>query len=398
MLPSKVLWYVPPIPVSLVISCIINTNECAEDFNDIGKGGLYYMFSSLEGYFTWFSQLSSELDQQLNSISDKSVGTMRKALRITGSPPGKLDILSILAAAFTLASGPTAPLAPVAGYFAGTAGLLSLIDTTVGSGESTKSDPIDAEDFIRGLIGETRDENLKQIKVLISAVFGYQVAQSEIPEAMLVGDAKYENPVVRVFGWGGWLRSVTLRGMQEFVENIRSNMDKALFWQMARNWRGLYVVVRDDLPLSKCINANNAWDEESGGCLDVLAWYPKVTDQDLGGNKDIEFAWNAWGMDKLKTLRNAVSCWEDNGGHVGKPDTSIASLKSKDPYDLPCFFTMPVIKGNWTKYGHGSIWMAGDFPGQEGQAGKLWPWYKCKNVWPYNLDCADKELSEGDLM
>jgi hypothetical protein len=365
------------------------------------------MFLSLESYFTWFSQLSSELDQQLNSISDKSVGTMRKALRITGSPPGSLDVLSILAAAFTVASGPTAPLAPVAGYFAGTAGLLSLFGATVGSGESTTEDPIDAEDFIRGLIGDTRDEGLKQIKKLISAVFGYQVAQSEIPKAMLVGDAKYKNPVVRVFGWGGWVRPVTLKGMEEFVDNIRGNMDKALFWQMARNWRGLYVVVRDDLPLPKCINPNNAWDDEKGRCLDVLAWYPKKVSQTLGGNKDIEYAWNSWGMDKLKTLRNAVSCWENNDGHVGKPDTSIGSLKSKDPYDLNCFFTMPVLKGNYSDVSKGSIWMAGDFPGQEGQAGKLWPKAKCtqgnrdKNQNPFNTkkdyDCADFDLTK-DLM
>jgi hypothetical protein len=288
------------------------------------------MFLSLESYFTWFSQLSSELDQQLSSISDKSVGTMRKALRITGSPPGSLDVLDILATAFSVASGPTAPLAPISGYFAGTAGLLSLFGATVGSGESTNDDPIDAEDFIRGLIGDTRDEGLKQIKNLISGVFGYGVAQSEIPEAMLVGDSRYENPVVRVFGWGGWVRSVTLRGMEEFVGNIRANMDKGLFWQMARLWRGIYVVVRDDLPSDKCTHPNNAWDDEKRRCLDVLAWYPKKVGQTLGGNKDIEYAWSDWDMDKLRTLRNAVSCWEDNGGHVGKPDTSIGSLKSKE--------------------------------------------------------------------
>lgn len=365
------------------------------------------MFMSLEAYFLWFSQLSIELDQQMSSISDKSVPTMRKALRITGSPPGSVDILTILSAAFTAASGPTAPLAPVAGYFAGTAGLLSLFGATVGSGLSTTDDPIDAEGFVSGLAGDTRDEGIKQIRKLISAVFGYQVAQSEIPEAMLVGDAKYENPVVRVFGLGGWIRSVTLAGMQAYVDSIRSNMDKALSWQMARIWRGLYVVVRDDLPLAKCVNPNNAWDDEKNRCFDVLAWYPKRTDQTLGGNKDIEYAWDSWGMDKLKTLRNAVDCWENNGGHVGEPNTSIGSLQSKDPYDLPCFFTMPVLKGNYSDVAKGSIWMAGDLPGQGDQAGKLWPRAKCKqgnrdlNQNPFNTkddyDCADFDLTK-DLM
>jgi len=98
-----------------------------EDFNDIGKGGLFYMFLSLKNYFLWMSQLSIELDQQMSSISDSSVPTMRKALRISGSPPAELNVLSILSAAFTIASGPTAPLAPVAGYFAGTAGLFSMV-------------------------------------------------------------------------------------------------------------------------------------------------------------------------------------------------------------------------------------------------------------------------------
>ena len=361
------------------------------------------MFMSLEAYFLWYSQLSLELDQQMSSISDSSVPRMRKALRITGSPPGSVDILTILSAAFTVASGPTAPSAPLAGYFAGTAGLLSLLGATVGSGESTTDDPIDAEGFVSGLVGDTRDEGIKQIKKLIHAVFGHQVAQSEIPEKMLAGDEKIKNPVVRVFGWGGWIRSVTLTGMEKYVDSIRSNMDKALFWQMARIWRGLYVVIRDDLPEAKCIHPNNAWDEEKSRCLDVLAWYPKSTDQTLGGNKDVEYAWNSWGMDKLKTLRNAVDCWEDKGG-VGQPNHDILLLQNKSPYDNPCFFTMPVLKGNYSDIAKGSIWMAGDFPGQDGQAGKLWPRAKCnrgnkdKNQNPFNTkddyDCSDFDLTK----
>ncbi|CAG7560691.1 unnamed protein product [Fusarium equiseti] len=374
-----------------------------EDFNDIGKGGLFYMFLSLKNYFLWMSQLSIELDQQMSSISDSSVPTMRKALRISGSPPAELNVLSILSAAFTIASGPTAAMAPVAGYFAGTAGLFSMFGATVGSGTVSPDDPIDAEGSARTLIGDTRDEGIKNIKKLIAAVFGYQVAQSDIPKAMLVGDSKYKNPVVRVFGWGGWVRSVTLKGMEEFVANIRSNMDKALLWQMARTWRGLYVVVRDDLPKPKCINPNNAWDEDKGRCLDVLAWYPKKVSQTLGGNKDIEYAWNSWGMDKLATLRNAVSCWEDNKGHIGTPNTDVGSLKNKNPYDLPCFFVMPVLKGNYSDVSKGSIWMAGDFPGQDNQAGKLWPKSKCAqgnkdlNQNPFNSKkylCADFDLTK----
>jgi hypothetical protein len=360
------------------------------------------MFMSLEAYFFCFTQLSVELDQQMSSIAEKSVPTMRKALRITGSPPGAIDVLTILSAAFSIASGPTAPLAPVAGYFAGTAGLLSLFRVTVGADESTTDDPIDAEGFVSGLVGDTRDEGIEQIKKLISAVFGYQVAQSEIPEAMLVGDAKYKNPVVRVFGWGGWVRSVTPKGMQEYVDSIRSNMDKALLWQMARIWRGLYVVVRDDLPQAKCVHPNNAWDGDKGRCLDVLAWYPKHVEMAFGGNKDIEYAWDSWGMDKLRTLRNAVDCWEDNGGHPRQPDMGIGSLQSKDPYDLPCFFAMPVLKGEHSDLVEGSLWMAGDFAGQDGQGGKLWPKAKCTQANrdlhqnPFN-DKDDYKCSDFDL-
>lgn len=150
---------------------------------------------------------------------------------------------------------------------------------------------------------------------------------------------------------------------------------------MARNWRGLYAVVRDDLPKPKCINPNNAWDDDMGGrCLDILAWYPKNEGITFGGNKDIYYAWDHWGMDKLATLRNAVNCWENNGGHIGKPKTDIGALKMPNPYEIPCFFTMPVLKGNYSDDGRGSLWLAGNFPGQEGQAGKLWPKSRCKQV------------------
>ncbi|PCD34001.1 hypothetical protein FGRA07_09156 [Fusarium graminearum] len=381
-----------------------NFGKSCADFNKKGKGGLYYMFLSLQNFFNWYSQFIQEFDQNM-SYSAGNVSVIRKGLSIGESnPSASIDILSILAAAFTIASGPAAPIAPLGGAFAGLGGLMSMYSATTGDDVTVGNDAIDAEGSASAAISNMRKAGIDSAKKLIAAVFGKQGhPQSDIPEAMLVGDSKYKNPVVRVFGWGGWVRDSALGGLEELVTGMRSNMDKALLWQMARAWRGLYVVVRDDLPKPKCINPNNAWDDEKGRCLDILAWYPKTDKKTFGGNKDIEFAWNSWGMDKLGTLRNAVACWENNGGKIGSPKTSIGSLTSSSPYDSPCFFAMPVLKGNYSDISKGSLWLAGDFAGQEGQAGKLWPKTRCEAynrdmhyIKRYTKDCSDLDV-EGDL-
>lgn len=171
---------------------------------------------------------------------------------------------------------------------------------------------------------------------------------------------------------------------------------------MARRFKGAYVVVRDDLPYDKCNNPNNAWDSEKNRCLDLLTWYPKKVDTTLGGSKDMEVVWDKWNMDKLATLRNAVDCWENNGGKIGDTGPRDGSWAAETP--PPCFFAMPVLKGNYSDVSKGSIWMAGNFGGQDGQAGLLWPKSKCEDGNkelhrnPFNTKddykCAEFDLTE----
>ncbi|EXF86348.1 hypothetical protein CFIO01_00045 [Colletotrichum fioriniae PJ7] len=104
---------------------------------------------------------------------------------------------------------------------------------------------------------------------------------------------------------------------------------------------------------SETTNLNTAWEADKNRCLDILAWYPKKVSQTLSGNKDMEALWTDWNMDKLGTLRNAVEYWENNNGHVGKTGIRERSWASETP--PPCFFAMPVLKGNYIDVSKGSI-------------------------------------------
>ncbi|KAI1049518.1 hypothetical protein LB505_008105 [Fusarium chuoi] len=201
---------------------------------------------------------------------------------------------------------------------------------------------------------------------------------------MLVGGA--DNPAIKVFGYGAWLRDNDLTDLSGAVERMSDKMNQALLWQMARLFKGFYVVIRDDLPINKCTHPNNAWDDRTNRCLDILSWWPKSASGRVGGDLAMEKVWAKWNMSPLWTLRNAVECWENNGGKIG--DAKVKALQSEwaNGVPPPCFFAMPVLKGNWSKdaASDGAIWLAGDFVGQEGQAGRLWPKDKC--------DKANREL------
>lgn len=145
---------------------------------------------------------------------------------------------------------------------------------------------------------------------------------------------------------------------------------------MARRFKGAYVVIRDDLPRDKCTNKNNVWDRQGSRCLDVLVHWPRPAGE-IKGSTAIETAWNSWGMNKFDTLRNAVDCWESNGGKVGKPESKLGTWV--DAASSQCFFAMPVLKGNWTGEEFGMIWLAGNFVGQEDDLGRAWPAEKCSN-------------------
>ncbi|KAK7438834.1 hypothetical protein Landi51_11481 [Colletotrichum acutatum] len=373
-----------------------------DDFNAIDKGGLWYLFQSMAAFHSFMSQLSIEFDQSIGITSDQ-IGTMRQLLGIkSGAPKAPLDLASILGAAFSIGSALATPAAAVGGPLAGISGVMYLVSATGDSGGS--DDAVEATDTIRGLLAIVAKQGFANIKAIVASTFGKQGhKQTDIPEVMRVGGVK--NPAVSVFGWGSWLRDHALNNLDDVISKMKTNLDQALIWQMARQFRGAYVVVRDDLPVDKCTNPNNAWEADKKRCLDILAWYPKKVSQTLGGNKDMEALWTDWNMDKLGTLRNAVECWENNNGHIGKTGIREGSWASETP--PPCFFAMPVLKGNYSDVSKGSIWMAGNFPGQEGQAGLLWPKSKCENgnkelhQNPFNsksdYKCAEFDLTK-DLM
>ncbi|KAF9774990.1 hypothetical protein IL306_006935 [Fusarium sp. DS 682] len=362
------------------------------------------MFQSMENFFKYFDEFYDRYDSQLTLVAER-VGTMRQGLSInSGGPKASLDIAAILGAAFSIISAGVTPLPALGGPVAGLSGIMYMISGTV-STDVSPNDAVEATDTIRGVVSDIKEEGMKCVKTILAAVFGRQGhLQDDIPEYMRVGDAKYKNPAVRVFGWGSWVKNDPLAGLEDTMATMKSNVDKALLWQMARQWKGLYAVVRDDLPKPKCINRNNAWDDSHGGrCLDILAWYPKQKGQTFGGSTAIYYAWDKWGMDKLATLRSAVACWENNGGKIGKMKTDIGSLKNTNPYGIPCFFVMPTLKGNYSDIQKGSLWLAGDFAGQDGQAGRLWPRSRCADEnqkWPRPVEQGHKCSSldaTGDL-
>ncbi|KAF5664348.1 chitinase 3 [Fusarium heterosporum] len=328
--------------------------EC-KDFNDLGLGGLYYMFQSIQNNFQYLNQLHENFGTEMNNVRDNIV-KMRIGLDLKStSDKASLDVSSILGSALGMVStgaGYVPGLGGVAGPASALSGLFSLLSATLPEdSEVSLNEAIEATDSARALMIDIKEAGLKAIENIIAGTYGKQGSpQSLIPKAMLVGDSKFE-PCVQ---------------------------DKALFWQMARRWRGLFVVIRVDLTKDKCIHPNNAWDDDKKQCLDLLGWRPtRAVDSKLGGIEDNFFGWHGWGMDKLKTMQNAVKCWEKNGGHVGKPSTDIGSLATSNPYDLECFFSMPVIKGEWAKYSNGAIWMV-DYVGQDGQHDLLWPKSKCE--------------------
>ena len=68
------------------------------------------------------------------------------------------------------------------------------------------------------MLQESFKAGLKHIDTLVSAVFGNQVGQDEIPKNMRKGEVK--NPAVSVFGWGVWLLDNPTENLQKRFERI----------------------------------------------------------------------------------------------------------------------------------------------------------------------------------
>ncbi|KAF5624811.1 chitinase 3 [Fusarium tjaetaba] len=245
----------------------------------------------------------------------------------------------------------------------------------IGTDPSTVGDndnAVDATDTLTFAVKTVAVEGKRKISDIVSSVYGnFGHAQADLPKNMLVGCA--DNPAMKVVGYGAWLRDNDLTDLSGTVERMFDKM-------------GFYVVIRDDLPINKSTHPNNVCDDRTNRYLDILSWWPKSASGRVGGDLAMENVWAKWNMSRLWTFHNAVECWENNGGKIG--ETKVKALQSECTNGVPppCFFAMPVLKRNWSKdaASNSAILLAGDFVGQEGQAGRLWPKDKC--------DKANREL------
>ncbi|KAJ0299162.1 hypothetical protein COL516b_009414 [Colletotrichum fioriniae] len=281
------------------------------------------------GTFWYNSGAEQWADEYINSQTDHSNSAQNlyrelfpKKVHIkyscikSGAPKAPLDLASILGAAFSIGSALAIPAAAVGGSLAGISGVMYLVSATGDSGGS--DDAVEVTDAIWGLLAIVAKQGLTNIRAIVASTFGTQGHK------------------------------------QSGIHELKQDEDElALIWQMTRQSRGAYVVVRDDFPVDKCTNLNNAWEADKNRCLGIPAWYPKKVSQTLSENKDMEALWTDWNMDKPGTLRNAVKCWENNNGHVGKTGIRERNWASETP--RPCFFAMPVLKGNYIDGSKGSI-------------------------------------------
>lgn len=145
---------------------------------------------------------------------------------------------------------------------------------------------------------------------------------------------------------------------------------------MGRLYKKMFVVLRTDLKKDDCTNPNNAWDEEKSRCMDLLTWNG-ADDSTLGGGNDLiaNKMWQTWNMDPFYTMKNAVTCWEEHDGHIGEAEPTQVWESDVPP---PCFFAMEVVSGSYYVRGKGMIELGGDFAGQHGLDGMLWPKTKCE--------------------
>ena len=142
---------------------------------------------------------------------------------------------------------------------------------------------------------------------------------------------------------------------------------------MARLFKRTYVLVRPDLEASECTNADSAWDGDKNQCYTLHSWDGTV-DGTLGGANDLADMWGRWHMDPMWTMRNAVECWEAHDGKIGEVSITQGWTPSAPP---PCYFAMTVLKGSYSDIQKGTLWLDGEFAGQKGMEGKLWPKNKC---------------------
>ncbi|KAK5739053.1 hypothetical protein LTR17_005571 [Elasticomyces elasticus] len=352
-------------------------------FNAVDKGGLYYLYKSMENFHSFAKAYKDKLDRAAFSTAQE-VGDMAEWLALPdGEADEPLDIFGIVSGAASIGSLLSSANPAVAGAFDLVSGAADLLGNFQPKPEEKPDVGDEARATIDKMVASTIDALQDNISRLTESVFGkFGAIQSDIPQKMLRGDVV--NPAVSVFGSGDWMRDHATEGLDASIAKQKDELKKSLVWQMARLFKRIYVVVRTDIPQDKCTEPNNAWDAEKSRCLDMLSW-DGTAGGTLGGANDLNEIWNEYQLDKFATLRNAVDCWEGSGGKVGdvKPNDDWASTEI--PY---CFFGIEVLKGSYESEDmHGMLMLSGDFPGQENMEGKLWPMIKCDDSYQ---DCASE--------
>lgn len=99
------------------------------DFNDIGKGGLYYLYVSMANFHQYMDSLQKEF-LAAGFTSAQQIGRMSQSLHLPdGKQQGKkINIFAILSGAASIASG--LPNKAVAGPFAALSGVFTIAAET----------------------------------------------------------------------------------------------------------------------------------------------------------------------------------------------------------------------------------------------------------------------------
>lgn len=109
------------LPVSLQF-----TDGDADQLNAIDKGGLYYLFISLEKFHAYMTKLDVELSRKLFEGA-MQVGEIQQILNIPSGEASatKPDVFGILGSAAGLVGGFSGPLGPYLGAASGIFGIMS---------------------------------------------------------------------------------------------------------------------------------------------------------------------------------------------------------------------------------------------------------------------------------
>jgi len=83
-----------------------------DDFNAVGKGGLYYLFQSVQNYHKYMAETRSRFNEAsfMNAMGLKDTISKLK-INVEKAPSSKVNVLGLLSGAMGIASGFAGPLA-----------------------------------------------------------------------------------------------------------------------------------------------------------------------------------------------------------------------------------------------------------------------------------------------